>query len=114
MKVTILLSALAGLASAAPSALAGAYYEQWWDEGCNGRALLGGSLTQGYCTIFEDFPGKSIKITQTNPCPIGTSPQITISSTNDCNNDQPDWTFAATSVCINVSIQPSAVHLNCV
>ncbi|KAL7933147.1 hypothetical protein V8C35DRAFT_305057 [Trichoderma chlorosporum] len=113
MKATIIFG-LAGLASAAPSALAGVYYSQWWEAGCNGQALLSGSLTQGFCTIVESFPGLSVKLTQTSPCPAGTSPQITISTTNDCDNDQPDWTFAATGECIDISIDPSAIHLNCV
>ncbi|KAJ4863333.1 hypothetical protein T069G_04287 [Trichoderma breve] len=110
----VIVSALVGLASAAPSALAGVNYNQWWDAGCNGRALLGGSLTQGFCTIVESFPGASIKLTPTSPCPEGTSPQVTISTTNDCDNDEPDWTFIATDECVNVTIQPSAIHLNCV
>ncbi|KAL7904841.1 hypothetical protein GGI35DRAFT_462034 [Trichoderma velutinum] len=113
MKVTI-LSALVGLASAAPSALAGVDYAQWFTADCSGRAFLTGSLTQGFCTIFESFPGSSIKLTQTSPCPAGTSPQVTVSTTNDCDNDQPDWTFIATGECIDVSITPSAIHLNCV
>ncbi|KAL7949327.1 hypothetical protein V8C42DRAFT_310604 [Trichoderma barbatum] len=113
MKVTI-IAALAGLASAAPSAIAAVDYEQWWDAGCNGRALLTGSLAQGFCTRFESFPGQSVRITQTSPCPAGTSPQITISTTSDCENDQPDWTFAATGECIDVSLTPSAMHLFCV
>ncbi|PTB68466.1 hypothetical protein BBK36DRAFT_1138585 [Trichoderma citrinoviride] len=114
MKVFVLASALTGLASAAPSALASVYYEQWWDPGCNGRALLGGTLTQGFCTVVEDFPGQSVKLTLNNPCPAGTTPQVTVSSSNDCDNGPVDWTFGATGECIDVSIQPSAIHLNCV
>ncbi|KAM0485498.1 hypothetical protein ACHAPX_001485 [Trichoderma viride] len=113
MKVIILSSALAGLASAATTALAGVNYEQWFQSGCPGRAFLSGSLTDGFCTVFENFPGQSILLTQTSPCPAGTSPQITVSTTNDCDS-QPDWTFDTVGECIEVSIVPQAVHLNCV
>ncbi|KAH0492101.1 hypothetical protein TgHK011_007068 [Trichoderma gracile] len=114
MKVFVLAFALAGLAAAAPSAIASVSYEQWWDPGCEGRALLGGNLAQGYCTRVESFPGQSVKITLTNPCPEGTTAQITVSSSDDCDNGPIGWTFGATGECIDVAIQPSAMHMNCV
>ncbi|RFU78636.1 hypothetical protein TARUN_3606 [Trichoderma arundinaceum] len=113
MKVIVLASTLVALASSAATALGGVEYLQWWDAGCNGRALLSGGLTQGFCTVFENFPGQSIKLTQTSPCPAGTSAVITVSSTNNCDAE-PDWTFEATGECLDVSIQPQAIHLNCV
>ncbi|KAL7925974.1 hypothetical protein ACQKWADRAFT_318546 [Trichoderma austrokoningii] len=109
----IFSSALAGLASAATTPLASVGYQQWFDSGCPGRVLMGGSLTQGFCTVFENFPGQSILLTLTTPCPAGTSPQVTVSTTNDCDS-QPDWTFDTFGECIEVPIQPQAIHLNCV
>ncbi|KAL7810251.1 hypothetical protein V8C44DRAFT_332728 [Trichoderma aethiopicum] len=114
MKVFALAFALVGLASAAPSAIATVEYEQWWDPGCQGRALLGGTLAQGYCVRTENFPGQSVKLTVTSPCPEGTSPQVTVSSSDDCDNGPIDWTFGATGECIDVAIQPISFHLNCV
>lgn len=113
-QVVILASTIVGLASAAATTVGSVFYEQWWFPGCNDRALLSGTLTDGFCTIVENFPGQSVKLTQTSPCPAGTSAKITVSSTNDCDNDQPDWTFDATGECIDVDIQPQAFHLNCV
>ncbi|KAL7957796.1 hypothetical protein V8C34DRAFT_284410 [Trichoderma compactum] len=111
----IILSALVGMASASPQALASVFYNQWLGAGCEGQALLGATLTQGSCTGVESFPSASIKLTTRTPCPAGTSPQVALSSVaNDCDNDQPDWTFIATGQCLNVAIQPSTITLNCV
>ncbi|PTB41132.1 uncharacterized protein TrAFT101_006277 [Trichoderma asperellum] len=113
MKIFYISSFLAGLTSAATTTLGSIYYEQWFNSDCSGQAFLTGSLTDGFCTVFENFPGESILLTQTTPCPAGTSPQITVSTTNDCDS-QPDWTFDTIGHCIEVSIQPQAIHLNCV
>ncbi|KAL7893026.1 hypothetical protein HDV63DRAFT_385920 [Trichoderma sp. SZMC 28014] len=114
MKVIVLSAALGGLASAAATTTYGSVeYQQWGAAGCASELILQGDLTDGFCTVFENFPGQSIFLTQLTPCPAGTTAQVTVSTTNDCDSP-PDFTFDTIGECIEVSITPQAIHLNCV